>query len=180
MDIYDYIEQLTPYINSGYWDALESHFKSIAENLAGKQYASKIAEADLSSYQASLCAGLSLAIEKARDLDAKAIYFEYDLDNKWQSNFFLCQDYNSQISGDDEWACDWLDEVNGPDLPLFGGLYVEGFDSTEHAKGANVYLVARTVAAFGRCCEEYQDEKFAICLAFHDQDPIMRIYETAV
>ena len=179
MDIYDYIEQMNPHINAKDWNALESHFKKVAESLAGKQYASKIAEVDLSSYQNSLCAELSLAVEKARHSLAKAVYFEYDLDNEWQSNFFVCQDYNLQLSGDDEWACDWIDEVKGSDLTSFGDLYIVGFDSTEAARGANVYLIARTVAAFGRCCEKYQAEKFAICLAFHDQDPIMRIYEPA-
>jgi hypothetical protein len=177
MDIYDYIEQMIPHINAKDWDALESHFKSIAEFLAGKEYTSKIAEVNLSNYQNSLCTELSLAIEKARNLSAKAIYFEYDLDNDWQSNFFICQDYNPQMSGDEDWACDWLDEVKGSDFSLFGDLYIPGFDSTEAFRGANLYLIARTVAAFGRSCEKYQSEKFAICLAFHDQDPVMRIYE---
>ena len=79
----------------------------------------------------------------------------------------------------DEWACDWLDEVKGSDLISFGDLYIPGFDEPEIARGANIYLIARTVAAFGRCAEKYNDEKFAICLAFHDQDPIMRLYEPA-
>jgi hypothetical protein len=110
-------------------------------------------------------------------LQAKAIYFEYDLDNDWQGCFFICQNYNLQSSGDDEWACDWVDELEGDDLETFGNLYVPGFDSTEKAKGVNLYLIVRTVSAFGRCCEIHQNNNFAVCIAFHDHDPVMRIYE---
>lgn len=162
MNIYDYIEQMTSHINAKEWDSLESHFKSVAESLAGKEYISKIAEVNLSSYQNSLCKELSFAVKKARNLSAKAVYFEYDLDNEWQSYFFVCQDYNPQTLGDDGWACDYLDKVEGSSLPPLGDLYISDFDSTETAKGANLYLIARTIVAFGRCCEKYQDEKFAI------------------
>jgi hypothetical protein len=59
----------------------------------------------------------------------------------------------------------------------FGGLYMAGFDRPETAKGINLYLIARTVAVFGRCSERFKDINFAVCIAYHDQDPIMRIYE---
>jgi hypothetical protein len=177
MDIYNYIERMSDYIELKNWNGLESHFKTIAQSLAGEEIASDISEVNLSNYQKQLCADLTLAIEKARNLNAKAIYFEYDLDNDWQSHFFVCQNYNLPTEGDDEWACDWLDEFESTDSPSFGDLYIPGFDSTEIAKGASLYLIARTVAAFGRCCEKYVTESFAICLAFHDQDPVMRIYE---
>ena len=180
MNIYNYIEQMSSYINAKDWQGLESNFKKNAEFLAGKEHASEIAEVDLSSYQNSLCAKLSIAVEKARNSNAKAIYFEYDLDNDWQSYFFVCQNYNQQTIQNDDWACDWIDELKGNDFSLFGDLYVTGFDSTEVAKGVNLYLIARTIATFGRCCEMHQDNNFAICIAFHDQDPIMRIYEPII
>jgi hypothetical protein len=177
MEMYYYIEQMYSYIEARDWLGLESNFERIAESLAGKECASKISEVNLSSYQKSLCAQLSFAVDKAQNSDAKAIYFEYDLDNDWQSYFFICQDYKRQAIGDDEWACDWVDELKGIDLNSFGDLYVSGFDSTEAAKGANLYLIARTVATFGHCCENFKDNSFAICIAFHDQDPVMRIFE---
>lgn len=177
MDTYDYIAQMSLYIEERNWAGLESNFRQIAESISEKEYAAKIAEVDLSNYQKALCAQLSLIIKKARNLDAKAVYFEYDLDNDWQSHFFVCQEYNPPAIGDDEWACDWVDELKGEDLRSFGDLYLPGFDSTESQKGANLYLIARTISTFGRCCEKFQDNNFAICMAFHDQDPVMRIYE---
>lgn len=177
MNMFNYIEQMTSYIKGKNWDELESYFKEVAESLANKAIADKISSADLSNYQNSICEKLSLAVEKAQILQAKAVYFEYDLDNDWQSHFFICEDYYPPAMANDEWACDWIDELKGEELIAFGDLYVPGFDEPESAKGINLYLIARTISAFGRCSEHSTNHNLAICIAFHDQDPIMRIYE---
>ena len=87
----------------------------------------------------------------------------------------------AQIAGDasdgDDWACDYIDHFDiGPFEP-FGKLYIPGFDDTDLAKGVNSFLIARTVATFGRSSDKYASEDIALCMAFHDQDPIVRVYE---
>ena len=122
MDIHDYIEQMSPYLDAKDWGGLESRYEEVARSLAGGAQASKISRVNLSAYEESLCRGLSLAIERARKLSAKAVYFEYDLDNNWAGNFFICRDYNAREAGDEEWACKWVTEVRGVESPALGAF----------------------------------------------------------
>lgn len=175
MDIYEHIEAMNAFIMSRKWDELENEFRHVAENLAGLGKAQAIAEVNLSRYQELIGIGLDKAVIKARQNGAKAIYFEYDLDNGWSSNFFICPTYNPASEGDEDWACDWSGEVRGPSNDALAQLYIPGFDKPQEAKGSTLYLVARTIAAFGRCATKYDAENFAICIGFHDQTPVMRI-----
>ena len=178
MDIDSYFDQMDSYLVAKDWDGLEAKFEEIATRLAGSYQSSRIASIDFSQYQKSLCKSFTTAIERANAFPAKAVYFEYDLDNDWQSSFFICQHYNPGAAGDDDWASDWVDQVNGPDFPELSEIYSEHhFDKTDTAKGSTLFLVARTVATFGRCIKMYEGNKLALCIAFHDQDPIMRIRE---
>ena len=112
----------------------------------------------------------------------KAIYFEYDLDNGWDSHFFLCQDYRRADENDEDWACEWLSAFNGPGNPTLARLYKENksFDETPFALGSTLYLVARTVATFGSAFGTMkQPPPCSVCMAFHDQNPIIRRYSAA-
>jgi hypothetical protein len=185
MDIYQHIDLMLPYINRRDWTSLEAEYKQLATRLAGPEVANAISSVEIVEYETALRNAMASAYEKieqssaAKAIAAKAIYFEYDLDNFWQSNFFICQDYNSLVAADEDWACDWIEEVKGPEFQAFAELYdsTHGFDTTDLDKGTTLYLVARTVAAFGRCAEHFLIKPYALCLAFHDQDPIMRIKE---
>ena len=179
MDIHGYIEQMSPYLDAKDWGGLESRYEKVAQSLAGSAQASRISHVNLSVYEEGLCRGLSLALERARGLSAQAVYFEYDLDNDWASNFFICRGYNAKEAGDEDWARKWVGEVEGVALPAFGSLYETGFDATQHSRGTNAYLIARTVAAFGRCAEKFESNGVAICMGFHDQYPIMRVSASA-
>lgn len=179
MDIYEHIAQMKPFIAGRDWDGLEASYRCCCEELAGEEQTRKIGTLDFPSYQAALAESFAQAVERAQVADALAMYFEYDLDNDWQSNFFLCGDYNPESAGDDDWACDWLDEVSGPKFPAASEVYSENnFDRTPLAKGSTLYLVARTVAAYGRCLDKHPSNALAVCIAFHDQNPIMRLRES--
>lgn len=108
---------------------------------------------------------------------AAALYFEYDMDNDWQSSFFICNDYTMLSEEDDDWASDWISSVKGPDLKEFAKIYAEnGFDYNEEAIGITLYLIIKTVILFGKVAESIEIN-IPICIGFHDQDPIMRIRE---
>lgn len=76
---------------------------------------------------------------------------------------------------DDEWAMDWIVDIKGPDLEEFAEIYEEnGFDRSKKAIGNTLYLIVRTVLTFIKVCRNMEYQK-PICIAFHDQDPIMRV-----
>ncbi|MDY7080497.1 MAG: hypothetical protein SXV54_26760 [Chloroflexota bacterium] len=178
-DIYGYLEEMPRWIRRKDWTGLESRFQELANELAGVTQANRIAKIVFSQYQKSLSENLRRAIKRASDRGAKALYFEYDLDNDWQSTFFICDKYAPESEGNDDWACEWVEDLAGPKFPALGEVYLEnGFDRTEAAKGCTLYLIARTVAAFGRCLDEHlAPATLAVCVAFHDQDPNFRLQE---
>ena len=178
VDIYEYISRMKPFIASHDWDGLERKYRKLAVKLAGKQQAARIADLDFASYQRLLDPFVVDAAMGAEALKAKAVYFEYDLDNDWQSGFYLCGEYNPESADDEDWACDWIEDFGGPEFPEASKIYRENyFDRTPIAKGSTLYLVARTVAAFGRCVVHTAPPNLTVCIAFHDQAPIVRILE---
>jgi hypothetical protein len=178
MKIFKLIEKMDPFISARDWHGLESAYHQIARRLAGEMQTARISGVALADYQKTLSKKLKLAVKKAEALKAQAIYFGYDLDNDWQGTFFICPNYYPQSMGDEDWACDWEEDFSGPDLPDFCAIYQEhGFAKNDTATGSTAYLIARTVAAFGRCLEEIKTDGVAVCIAFHDQDSIMRVRE---
>ena len=92
------------------------------------------------------------AIQIATSEEAKAIYFEYNLDNEWDSQFYICEEYFSLEEEDDDWASEWTYDVEGPKSIELADVYAEnGFDINEKAIGINLYLIARTVCSFYEC-----------------------------
>jgi len=147
-------------------------------DLAGPQQAIRISTLDFRPYQQGIADSFAEAIRRFDGSTAVALYFEYDLDNDWDSAFFLCPEYNPESAEDEDWACDFVDDIAGPGFPEASELYRENnFDRTPMALGSTLYLVARTVAAFGRCAERVQLKARAICIGFHDQTPVTRVRE---
>ena len=159
------------------WDGLENEFRETCNRLAGPEQTIRIAAVNLDQYGYALREGLAHAIKRAVELDLSAVYFEYDLDNLWAGDFYLCKYYYPESANDDEWACDWMESLDGPQQEELSDIYLENhFDKTPTAKGSTLYLVARTVALYGRGYSEIETPAtLAICIAFHDQDPILRI-----
>lgn len=178
MDIHAHLSEMKPLIASRDWSSLERAYHELAAEMAGEEQAARIAQLAFPAYQLRLQPFLTKAHADALRLRAKAIYFEYDLDNDWQSAFFICERYNAESAHDDDWACDWTEDFRGPDFADASAIYREhSFDRTPVAKGSTLYLVARTVASFGRCCEQAGFLAVTTCMAFHGQDPIVRIVE---
>src|SRR5215510_13405863 len=98
---------MKPLIASHDWDGLERTYRGLAAELAGKHQAARIAALDFASYQSLLGPFVVDAVMGAEARKAKAVYFEYDLDNDWQSRFYLCGEYNPESVNDEHWASDW-------------------------------------------------------------------------
>lgn len=175
MKIYEHLAEMKKLIQTQNWEGLEAKYSTLCQALSGAAEFRRISAISLSEYQAFIQKALEKSISEAYKYEAKAIYFEYDLDNSWDSNFFICSAYNPESAGDEDWACDWVSEVPGPSHEQMSKIYRENhFDKTDKAKGNTLYLVARTVSAFGRAMEGIDCDKFVLCAAFHDQYPIMR------
>src|SRR6266852_6297183 len=65
--------------------------------------------------------------------------------------------------------------------PKLAAIYAGqgGFAETPEQVGRTAFLVARTVATFGKATEGLETQGIAVCLAFHDAEPIFRIREVA-
>ena len=150
MGIHRHLDDMLPFSHRRDWNELELHYQHLAVELAGSTLTSRISDVNLNSYELALQVGIGRALHKAGELSAKAVYFEYDLDNNWRSHFFICPTYSPLSVGDDDWACEWLATIEGPSQPDLGQLYSSKFDRPDSVLGSTLYLVARTVAAFGR------------------------------
>ena len=117
------------------------------------------------------------ALKAARKNDAAAIYFEYDLDNDWNANFFVCPTYNPQSFGNDDWACNYTSSIRASGIYEFGRIYKQlgGFCKNDTSTAATMYMIARTSNALMDVVERKPHDSLAICIGFHDQDPIHRL-----
>jgi len=142
------------------------------ESLAGEAVATSLAAIDAAEYTAGLAVGARAAASKAKTLTAPAVYFEYDLDNGWSSNFFICGAYSSS---DSDWASDWQDRIQGPPMPKFAAEYASEFATDAVSQGRTVMLVARTLAALIEATGSWP-ERLVLAAAYHDQDQITTIW----
>lgn len=175
LDIFNYLEEMQKDLLKCDLAAFEKKYYDVCLEKSGEDEAITIQKVNMDTYRESIENGISQSVNLAAKNAARVIYFEYDMDNEWSSNFFICEEYNDPFEEDDEWACDWIDEVDGGSLEDFSEIYLEnGFDSTNKALGNTLYLIARTVSLFSSVCQKVET-KIPICIAFHDQNPIMRL-----
>ncbi|PGO26251.1 hypothetical protein CN984_18235 [Bacillus cereus] len=174
MDIFQYLEEMQEDVFSLSVPQIESKYYDVCRTLASSEDAERIKLIPLDLYKESMRIGLKEALEIAESEEAKAIYFEYDLDNEWDSQFYVCDDYIPLEEEDDDWACEWTCDIEGPRSVELADLYGENdFDSDEKAVGITLYLIAKTVCSFISACSGVQSN-IPICIGFHDQDPIIR------
>jgi len=88
VDIFQYLEEMQEDVFSLAVEQIEAKYYDICCMLASTEYAERIKAIDLESYKESIRVGLDAAVEMATNEEAKTIYFEYDLDNEWNSQFY--------------------------------------------------------------------------------------------
>jgi hypothetical protein len=87
--------------------------------------------------------------------------------------YYIPQKLCQTVEAPNDWACYFDDEVvEGPNLAAFAYLYAQHL-----GRMLKAYLVARTVAVFDKVYQRHKTNDLAICVAFHDQDPIIRIHD---
>ncbi|MEI4623965.1 hypothetical protein [Bacillus cereus] len=125
MGIYEYLDQIQTELLDHSWQEIEVKYYDLCSKLAGEEQAKRIRNIDLDAFQNKLNDTLYTSIHTADKHSAAAIYFEYDMDNDWQSVFFICNDYTALLEEGDDWASDWINEVEVPNLNGFARIYAE-------------------------------------------------------
>lgn len=176
MDIFAELAEMQRRILANDWSAFEKHYETIC-HAANPSAAKQIASADLGYYSDRKFGAYCKALKKAQSAHAPAIYFEYDLDNEWQSSFFICNEYAEPEAGDDDWACDFDTSVRASSIPEFAEIYdsTDKFCCSPEATAITLFLIARTTAALRAVVSRKLPGTVRICIGFHDQNPIHRL-----
>jgi len=174
MGIYDFLDMLQEQLQTLSLSEIEKYYDALCRILAEEAVANLIKELSLDEYQAQLAQGLKESAEQVLAGIGTAIYFEYDMDDNWRGSFYLCTEY---VPGEDDWACEWEEVVEGPSLKEFGALIMQhGFDKNDTSIGVTMYLVARTVCTFVKAVDSVKEAKsIPLAIAFHDQDSIYHL-----
>jgi hypothetical protein len=177
-NVFSQVEAMKPFLRACNWDALEQQAQTLCLEHASEGNTRRIARISLRSYQDALTSALNFAVSRASSSDAKAIYFEFDMDYDWRSWFFICPVFPEHW--DRLLGRDYSEEFDGPEMPRFARIYAElqfiGLASDACMIG---YLIARTFASFGRASQRFAHSGVTLGIAFHDQDEIIRMYEDA-
>jgi hypothetical protein len=179
MDFELELDAMRPLLRERAWGPLERRYKRACVDQDAR-VAAAIEAVDLMGYQARLANDLLRASEAVTTAPRiAAVYWEFDVDNKWSSNFFLCSNYRLEAAGDDEWATEFGADgvIEGPDMSDLASLYGRTWDRTLADIARNLYLVGRTVATFGRASEHAWPNPLPLCAGFHDQSIVFRIVE---
>lgn len=174
MTIYESLDEIRRWVAQADWDGLEAEFNARCARVA-PSIAGRIAAVELESYEADL--GSTLDRLSAAGLGgAKAIYWEFNPDDRWQSAFFRCRSYQAEAMGDEEWASDFDESsvIAGPTAPELAAVFASDWDRSEESVALNCYLVARTIAALGRASSTWQ-LALPLCAGYHDQDVLYRV-----
>jgi len=173
VDVYEFAAANQGLLDGGNWDAYELSSRSAAESLAGQRLIDKIAHIDLGPYTIGLEDLLHTAMSEAGELAPTAMYFEYDLDNDWESGVFYCRSFEPPVIPFVEWPADFKTYTEGPTLPEFARLFARyGWSKDGRSRGVVLLTVARTTAAFGRALTRTRPGSCPWGIGFHDQSPI--------
>ena len=177
--LYKTIENVQVHIKNNTLDSYcDKLFGECCIDSKHSEIANRIKNADWETFRRN-CVALLLKTWSALDESTtKAVYYEYDLDNEWCGDFFFCKKYNPIEARDDDWACEYADCCSAPAIPVIPELCLDFEASREE-----LLLVCYGVAMIGKqmllIASELLKEnpKFPrLCFAFHDQDPITRVF----
>jgi hypothetical protein len=180
----EFLEIIQAFSSQKDWLGLESYFKKYCTDQVSSEVANTIHSVNLSNYENNLVSRAKEALSLALEHNAKAVYFEYYIPD-WSGGFSICQDYNSREIQDDDWAANFIffkdDSLHfypcgSQNNFEFEDIFYE-YQGTDEQSVVEYYLIARTTALFGRVTEKIDWGNIALCIGFHDQYVVTRIYE---
>jgi hypothetical protein len=181
----DFLDMIQTFSQQKDWDGLESYFHQYCEGFVSADVAAAIKNVDLDKCEPYLRDKATEALSLAKVYNVKAVYYEYNVQNDWASNFYICPQYNSIEMQDDDWVVNFIPLVNQPEEyepsldtePFKFPDFLYQCEGVEERTVVEYYLIARTTALFGRATETIAWGNIALCIGFHDQQIVTRIYE---
>ena len=176
MRIFTELDRMQDRMLANDWPAFDDHyFAQCRETDAG--LADAIRKTDLTSYLDEISRAFDESIPIAIERNDAAIYFEYDLDNDWNSHVFLCPEYHPIETDDDDWACGYEHHLPAGSQTDLSNIYVntENFCQTDKATNTTLFLIARTTFLLNNVITNRDLGSLNICIGFHDQNPIHRL-----
>jgi hypothetical protein len=176
VNIYEQFEAMRDPIGRRAWTELEDRYLRACDAVDGNA-ALAVRSIDTTAYADLLTRTLLHASALAQVLEHAAAYWEFDLDNGWQSSVFFCTAYREESAGNDDWAAtyDPTSTVEGPAMADFAAIYRSSWDATAEDTATNLYVIARTVAIVGRTAAESWRAATPFCAGYHDQSILFRI-----
>jgi hypothetical protein len=180
----DFLDTIQTFSTQKDWNGLESYFNQYCTALVSAEVATNIQNVNLAEYENILIQKAKEALSLALAHNAKAVYYEYNIPD-WSGGFYICPDYNSSEIEDDNWVVNFVplpSEIEGY-TPLADAEPFEFSNFLYDSEGIEArivieyYLIARTTAMFGRATETIDWGNIALCIGFHDQQIVTRIYE---
>jgi len=175
MTIYQSLDEIRTWIARRDWEGLEAKFRTRCAQI-DTPAADRIAAVQLAEYERDLRASIE-RLQSARLIRVQAWYWEFSPDNHWESAFFPCLSYEREAVGNDDWASNFDDSsvVAGPAAPAaLAAEFATDWDGTQASAARNVYLVARTIATFGRASSTWT-VPLPLCAGYHDQEHVYRV-----
>jgi uncharacterized protein (TIGR02996 family) len=141
------------------YDGLEAAYRADCVKFAGQAAAKAVDALPFEKYQKSLAAGLKQAITSSSRRAARAIYLRIRPDLQWDGEYHVCgEPLEEPFEPREEYS------YTGPLREFKGPSFKEAAEVRQkyHATkpldpgAAQHYLLARTVAAFGRCLAKHK------------------------
>jgi len=177
-DSFSLLDELERDLGSLSAEALDGKYRRFAVDTVGSEIATAIALLPGPDDARALERGLHDALDRCARVGAVVVNVEYDLRREWAVWFFVCHEYSSPEEGDDSWAAEYAEELRGPTLDDFAGLYQThgAFDDSSRF-GATLYLIARFCLTLRELVQVAPHPHIGVSLGYHKQDPIWRLRE---
>lgn len=150
------------------WAAMDAHFRRFAARTCGPRVADAIAAIDLGNYRHALGDALRHAVGAAAAHRPALVAYLHRPHEEW-TGAFCVYGYSSGVANVEQrrmGAC--VAEVPGPPCADLARIFLEEGDALN---AVALYLVARTVAALGRCLEDdVPAAGIGVCMAFEGDD----------
>jgi hypothetical protein len=158
------------------WPGLDGHFRRFAEHTCGAQVAAAAAAVDLGSYHRALAEALQLAVSAADREPAAVIAYLHRPHEDWSGAFCVYSRAAAASGGDERRMGTCVAEIPGPPCTELARLFFAHGDTLNTVA---LYLIARTVAALGRCLDELPPDDVTVCLAIEGDGGLLWLREAS-
>jgi hypothetical protein len=162
------------WIKRGDWPGLDGHFRRFAERTCGAPVADQIAAVDLGDYRRALAEALQHAVSAASSQPAAVIAYLHRPQEDWTGAFCVYGRAAQAPDGDQRRLGTCTAEVAGPPCTDLARIFLEHGDALNTVA---LYLIARTVAALGRCLQDQPPGDISVCVTFEGDIGLLWLHE---